>query len=96
MTTVLEMEAEITSGVEYGTDRPCQVGRITYRVGVYDYVALTYRLLNPVTAWRLTWVGEKGERAARLPDGVFPSAEMWQALRSPVSSDDNTKGEPPL
>jgi hypothetical protein len=34
-------EATISPGIEYGTERPCEIGRITYTEGVHGYVALT-------------------------------------------------------
>lgn len=75
-----EYEAEITDGVEYGTDRPCQIGRLTYVVGAHPAVALAYRLTDPETPWRLTWVGYEGKDAVRLPDGLVPADGMLAAL----------------
>lgn len=73
-------EAEFYSGLEYGTDQPCQIGRLTYKVGAYDYVALAFRLTDPQTDWRLTWIGYDGQKAVRLPPGIVPSNGMLAAL----------------
>jgi hypothetical protein len=78
---VYEMRAELYEGLDYSTERPCQIGRITYRVGIYDYVALTFRFTDdPEMRWWMTWVGGEGEDAARLPTGIFPSDAMLDAL----------------
>lgn len=74
------MNATIMAAREYGTDRPCEVGRITYRKGYCDYVALAYRYTDDGSDWFLTWVGEVGRDTARLPRGVAPSDEMRDAL----------------
>lgn len=74
------MTAEVTTGREYGTDRPCQIGRLEYTFGFRHYVALTFRYLEKPSAWRLTWIGEKGRDASHLPEGISPSNEMLLAL----------------
>jgi hypothetical protein len=74
--------AESSTGVEYGTDRPYEIGCIVYVVGVRSYVALAFRYTDGPSEWELTWIGEEGENAARLPAGVKPSAEMLSALNS--------------
>jgi hypothetical protein len=74
------MTAEVTEGIEYGTDYPCQVGRIVYREGVHTYIALVFRTTEPLSDWRLSWVGIEGGDTARLPKGIAPSPEMLSAL----------------
>jgi hypothetical protein len=74
------MNATVTTATEGLTGRPCQVGRITYRVGLRCYVALSFRYLERGAAWRLTWLGEEGKDAAQLPEGIAPSVEMLMAL----------------
>lgn len=74
------MNAERYSGLEYGTDRPCEIGRIVYTEGVRQYVALAFRHTDRPSDWRLTWIGEEGRDAARLPKGIEPSVEMLAAL----------------
>jgi hypothetical protein len=68
-------------GLEYGTDRPIEVGRITYTEGVHRYVALAFHYTDDDSAWQLTWVGFDGTSdAVRLPEGIYPSAAMLAAL----------------
>ena len=75
-----EYEAEVFASIEYGSERPCKIGRLTYRLGVHDYVALTFCYTDDDSAWFLTWIGEKGRDTTRIPEGVFPSAGMLAAL----------------
>lgn len=74
------MNAEVTTAIEYGTERPCQIGRIVYALGLRQYVALAFRYIERGEGWRLTWLGEEGQNAAQLPEGIAPSAEMLVAL----------------
>jgi len=76
-----QFEATIEPGIEYGTDRPCEIGRLVYTVGVHRYVALTFRYTDEEYDWRLTWVGFEGTHAAvQLPADVRPSVPMLAAL----------------
>lgn len=78
------MRATVRASIEYGTERPCKVGRIEYRRDARQYVALTFCYTDDDSPWYFTWVGEKSESArsdaCRLPVGVFPSPEMLAAL----------------
>lgn len=77
------LDVEVTSALEYGTDKPCQIGRLVYKLGVHRYVALTFRYLTEKMPdpWFLTWVGMENERGtARLPEGVSPPDSMLAAL----------------
>lgn len=74
------MKATVTTAIEYGTDKPCQVGRIEYALGPHRYIALAFRLLEEPHAWSLTWVAVEGKDAVRLPEGIAPSSEMLEAL----------------
>lgn len=79
----MTFDVEITTALEYGTDKPCQIGRLAYRLGAQEYVALTFRYLTDKMPdpWFLTWVGLKGgDTAARLPEGCKPSYDMLAAL----------------
>lgn len=78
--TETEYEATVFASFEYGTERPCKVGRLTYRYGVHDYVALTFCYTDDDSPWYLTWVGEEGRDTTRIPDGIFPSPAMLAAL----------------
>lgn len=75
-----EYEATVTEGIDFHTERPCRVGRITYRLGAHDYVALTFCYMDDDSAWYLTWVGENGRDTTRMPDGILPSPAMLAAL----------------
>lgn len=78
-----EMTATINVGSEYGSERPCEVGRIGYRIGVYDYIVLAFRYTDGSDGdWFLTWVGEAGHSPGRLPVGVEPSLAMLAALEA--------------
>jgi hypothetical protein len=79
-----DMSAEINEAREYGSERPCEVGRIGYRIGLRDYIVLAFRYTDGSNGeqlpWFLTWVGEVGYSPGRLPVGVEPSLEMLAAL----------------
>jgi hypothetical protein len=86
-----QMQAVRYPGREYGTDRPCEIGRVTY-VDVMGHacVVLTLRYLdvNPKDAdaqWFATWVGRAGQtwqdQARRVDKGEFDLSEkMLDAL----------------
>ena len=75
------LEATISPGIEYGTERPCEIGRVTYTRGVHRYVVLTFRYTDTDDPWRLTWVGFDGTHdAVQLPEGIYPSEAMLEAL----------------
>lgn len=72
--------------VEYDTDRPVEVGRITFvDVAGHACVVLTLRYLDDYTTWFPTWVGRAGqnwqEDAVRAPAGFTLSEKMLEALR---------------
>ncbi len=73
-------EATVFASVEYDTERPCKVGRLTYRYGLHDYVALTFAYTDDDSPWYLAWVGEKSRDTTRMPEGIFPSSAMLAAL----------------
>jgi hypothetical protein len=83
-----EMSATITVASEWGSERPCEVGRIGYRIGVRDYIVLAFRYTDgddgEKLPWFLTWVGEAGHSPGHLPVGVEPSLAMLAALDAAV------------
>ncbi len=87
--TEQEYAATVFASVEYGTERPCKVGRLTYRLGVHDYVALTCAYTDDDSPWYLTWVGEKRRDTTRMPDGIFPSPAMLAALATAPVEDES-------
>jgi hypothetical protein len=80
--TAATTEFKVTrwSSVEYGTERPCEIARLTYKLGAHRYVALAFHYTEDDDAWRLTWLGLEGGDTARIPEGVYPSAAMLAAL----------------
>lgn len=78
--TQQEYKATIRASVEYGSERPCKIGRLEYRLGIRDYVALTFCYTDDDSPWCLTWIGEKERDVIRIPDGVSPSPAMLAAL----------------
>lgn len=78
--TTTEFKVTRWSSFEYGTERPCEIGRLTYKLGTRNYVALIFHYTDDDDAWRLTWIGEEGQEPARIPEGVYPSAAMLAAL----------------
>jgi hypothetical protein len=58
------------------------VGRIEYTVGACRYRALAFRFLDPLSEWRLTWIGPEGGDSAQLPEGILPNDEMLAALNA--------------
>lgn len=72
------MKVERWQGREYGTDRPCEIGRLEDdRV-----VTLAFRYTDEESAWFPTWLGRVGEDAAPVPAGWTLSTEMLDALAS--------------
>lgn len=55
-------EATIYAGIEYGTDRPAEIGRVTY-VDQMDHlcVVLAYRHTDESEEWYATWLGRAGQ-----------------------------------
>lgn len=76
----VEFKATRWSSIEYGTERPCEIGRLRYKLGAHHYVALVFHYTDDDDAWRLTWLGLEGGDTARIPEGVYPSAAMLAAL----------------
>lgn len=78
----VEFATEVTTALEYGTDKPCQIGRLEYKLGVHTYVVLAFRYLTDKMPdpWFLTWAGLTGGDTCRLPEGVRPSDAMLAAL----------------
>jgi hypothetical protein len=79
----VEFDVEVSAALEWGTEKPCQIGRLEYKLGAHTYVVLTFRYLTEKLPdpWFLTWVGVKDSRdTARLPEGVRPSDAMLAAL----------------
>ncbi len=91
-----QMQAVRWDGREYGTDRACEIGRITY-VDVMGHacVVLAFRYLNGDTDWFATWAGRAGQtwqsEAKRLDPGDFTLSEkMLAALAAaPVEEDES-------
>jgi hypothetical protein len=83
---VEDLHATVSAASEYGSDRPCEVGRITYRIGCHDYIALAFRYTDGLDGerlpWFLTWVGESGHEPGRLPVGVEPTLAMLNVLEA--------------
>lgn len=63
--------------LEYGTDRPVEVGRLELEDG---YVILALRYIDEDGEWFPTWVGPKGN-AVQVPRGFALPAEMVDALK---------------
>jgi hypothetical protein len=75
-----QFEVKRWSSIEYGTERPCEIARLAYKLGAHRYVALAFHYTDDDDAWRLTWLGLEGGDTARIPEGVYPSAAMLAAL----------------
>lgn len=70
------MNVEITHGIDYHTNRPCEVGRIEEN----HRVTLAFRFTDDESDWFPSWLGRKGEQAVQVPPGWALSPEMLFAL----------------
>lgn len=79
-----QMQAVRYEGREYGTDRYCEIGRITY-VDLMGHacVVLAFRYLNGDTDWFATWAGRAGQtwqsEARKLEPGDLALSEKMLA-----------------
>lgn len=88
-------EAVIYRGLDYGTDRPAQIGRITYVDAMgHACVVLAYRFTDDGSDWFPTWVGRAGqtwkEEARRAPATFVLSQKMLAALALAKFREDDT------
>lgn len=79
-----QRQAVISRGREYGNDRPCEIGRITYVDAMgHACVVLTYRYTDEPDEWRATWVVRAGQtwksEARKVEPGEFPLSEAMLA-----------------